>query len=538
MPDNPAEHALGGIAASTLPSGQSETQLRTSPTVFFGEEPQNAIDGETSTSGWDALDLFLPESDAAVGERRCAQTGGEAPALQPCTESTPQLSSGDRHQAPTTELAASENVHTQLRQADLTLNQLSEEANALKRELTPLRDLAAQLTSDYSAIHRVACEAQECSAAAAHDADVIQQRLASLAVLQDLGRHIDERFGVLNTLTQEVTVRTSILQAQKDTIECALLDAGRVADMVRAMEARVANLQEGNQLIAQKEAILRQMEQIAIETTEHLEQREQLGDEVGRQLARFEREVQALIESARSDVEALVIEKKVFMFNSHLSAPQAFFHECPATMGDADLRAEHRQGVPLSSDEELRWMPRMDVNRASRWSSQGRRWTHMATRLPPQSTMRRILYAGGVVGAWLLIALISFLVTRPLVRSAQVGDERLPVPDTSVPLPSQNLRSAVPASRPAPVLPPRPPLAGGPRPEFTGRLAVQSVPGGADVFINRRHVGTTPLRMPRLRAGSYVVWIERQGFRRWTSAVQVAADTPTRVTARLEPDGR
>jgi hypothetical protein len=71
--------------------------------------------------------------------------------------------------------------------------------------------------------------------------------------------------------------------------------------------------------------------------------------------------------------------------------------------------------------------------------------------------------------------------------------------------------------------------------KFVGSLAVTSDPPGAAVLIDRRRVGQTPLQLPGVQSGSRVVWIERDGYVRWTAAVQVAAGRVTRVSARLDP---
>lgn len=57
-----------------------------------------------------------------------------------------------------------------------------------------------------------------------------------------------------------------------------------------------------------------------------------------------------------------------------------------------------------------------------------------------------------------------------------------------------------------------------------------------DVFVvNRTLAGRTPLRVANLRAGSHLIWIEREGYRRWTCVGAVAADRVARVTAELAP---
>lgn len=70
---------------------------------------------------------------------------------------------------------------------------------------------------------------------------------------------------------------------------------------------------------------------------------------------------------------------------------------------------------------------------------------------------------------------------------------------------------------------------------YVGTLSIDAEPGG-QVFINRKVAGRTPLSVRNLRAGSHLVWIEREGYHRWTRVVQVPADRVTRVSAELEPN--
>ena len=71
-------------------------------------------------------------------------------------------------------------------------------------------------------------------------------------------------------------------------------------------------------------------------------------------------------------------------------------------------------------------------------------------------------------------------------------------------------------------------------PVYVGTLSIDADPGG-DVFLDRKRIGRTPLRLANLRAGSHLIWIEREGYRRWTRVANVRADNVTRVSADLEP---
>jgi len=70
---------------------------------------------------------------------------------------------------------------------------------------------------------------------------------------------------------------------------------------------------------------------------------------------------------------------------------------------------------------------------------------------------------------------------------------------------------------------------------YKGTLTVKADRPGARVFVNRQDVGTAPVRVGNLRAGAHLVWVESDGYRRWTRVVTVPAETVTRVAADLEP---
>jgi hypothetical protein len=69
---------------------------------------------------------------------------------------------------------------------------------------------------------------------------------------------------------------------------------------------------------------------------------------------------------------------------------------------------------------------------------------------------------------------------------------------------------------------------------FSAGLTIESRPPGAAVFLDGKPVGTTPLTMPRVVAGSHVVRIELEGYRMWSGSVRVAVGEGNRVTASLE----
>jgi hypothetical protein len=72
----------------------------------------------------------------------------------------------------------------------------------------------------------------------------------------------------------------------------------------------------------------------------------------------------------------------------------------------------------------------------------------------PQRTMSYVRLAGGVVGASLLIGVISFLATGSLIKRAQVVDSGLATLNTSIELPSETPNPVPPTDSPSPERPP------------------------------------------------------------------------------------
>jgi hypothetical protein len=94
------------------------------------------------------------------------------------------------------------------------------------------------------------------------------------------------------------------------------------------------------------------------------------------------------------------------------------------------------------------------------------------------------------------------------------------------PAPTQQARAAV--ERPAAAKPPATSRG------FQGTLVVHSEPAGATVYVDQRRVGETPIEIPRLRAGSHAVWVEIEGYVRWTAGVLVRYNSVTRLAPTLE----
>jgi hypothetical protein len=117
------------------------------------------------------------------------------------------------------------------------------------------------------------------------------------------------------------------------------------------------------------------------------------------------------------------------------------------------------------------------------------------------------------------------LITTP---RAPHPDQPVPVAHATQPPKAEAIAVETTATEP-PVAPPVTPTV------YRGTLAVKADRPGATVFVNGKNVGVAPVRVRNLRAGAHLVWVERDGYRRWTRVVTVPAEQITRVTADLEP---
>jgi len=65
-------------------------------------------------------------------------------------------------------------------------------------------------------------------------------------------------------------------------------------------------------------------------------------------------------------------------------------------------------------------------------------------------------------------------------------------------------------------------------------LEVVSRPSGAQVILDGRVIGKTPMTIPDVATGDHSIRLELAGFKGWATSVGVKAGTATRVAASLE----
>jgi protein kinase-like protein/PEGA domain-containing protein len=118
------------------------------------------------------------------------------------------------------------------------------------------------------------------------------------------------------------------------------------------------------------------------------------------------------------------------------------------------------------------------------------------------------------------------LTARSAERTLDVRLQRENRAAAAAPPATGGTAARTPASAPAPT--------GTTQSSFTGGLFVDSRPQGANVLLDGRNVGRTPLQLPGVPIGTHVVRIELAEHKPWFSTATVTAGEVRRVTGSLE----
>ena len=299
----------------------------------------------------------------------------------------------------------------------------------------------------------------------------------------------------------QLECRIDHFDAQKSTIERAAVEATRVTAVLSALEERVASLTGSDRALGQAEAAICQLERRTAEARARLEQVVRSKNDVEQELERVRKQTQALTESARNSVNVLhsASPSRFAAWKIKINSPRLRWAAILAVLVAVDLL-----GIALL----------FAPNQPSRIASNA----PAAVQESPAPVSPLPSTASGFA-----------MFDMPAGRAAATTDTIAP----------RHVSSA--GRRDPPRAAPTAPAAGASQAgdskepvRYVGALTVVSEPAGSAVFVDRQRVGETPLELTQLRVGSHVVRIERDGYDPWTTAVLVAADKQSRVSARLQ----
>ena len=356
----------------------------------------------------------------------------------------------------------------------------------------------------------------------------------------------DETVGWLEQRVAETTAqferRVTHFESQKQAIEEAMLAAlaegdrrlghasetlcrleHRGAETAAQLERRVSDADARRQSIEQALAATTvALERRTADATASLEQAVRVRNDVERELERLGRQLQTLTESARNSITEQRSATPSTVSRWNIRRPLLRWAPILAVLIAVELSivtlllpsgGEVAQPLPpplARNSGELRG----DLAEAR--SAKAGRAAKIATTAPASLPLPST--ASG-------LAMYDLPAGRPTATTGTIAAK----PRSSV-----DRRDSPRAAKTAPAASATPSTASKETTQYVGALDVDSEPAGGVVFVDGRQVGETPLQLTELRAGSHVVRIERPGHERWTTAVLVAADKQTRVSAKLQ----
>ena len=332
---------------------------------------------------------------------------------------------------------------------------------------------------------------------------------ALVASLTESDRVLERAVGTVGQLEQRAATTAAQLDrriadcdTQKQTIERAVAEATQVTAILSALEQRVAMLAGDRDGLKHAEATVGQLERRTADARVRIEQVVTDKHQVERELERVEKQLQTLTESARESVKVLR--------STDPSRSPAWSLRRPllrwATILAAFIALELLGIFMLRRQDQS-----VQTARTSPVAHQSLAAAAVSPLPRKEAPLAMFVMPAGSLGASTITIAASEM--PPTNRRGPARATRTP-PTAGV--------SRVGESANQTVQP------------YVGVLTVDSEPTASAVFVDQQHVGETPLKLTRLRAGSHVVRIEREGYDRWTAAVLVAADKQTSVSAKLQ----
>lgn len=210
------------------------------------------------------------------------------------------------------ERTALEEFRLQLHRSEGEMRTAVEGAASLKSELTQLQGTASHLAQDYARLRDTTRTAQEDSLAAVERVKQVEKRLGPLAQLHEQSKTVDEKLTALNALAEHVNQKTKALEAQKHTVDRAVLEANRLNEMVWGMDVQIGKLNEGLKQTDRAEETVARIEQLVAGATAQVDAAARARDHFARESARLEHDGRTLLDAMRGFIDKLGLDKKEF----------------------------------------------------------------------------------------------------------------------------------------------------------------------------------------------------------------------------------
>ena len=187
--------------------------------------------------------------------------------------------------------------------------QIFSQQTALAGEMEQLRSTTTALIDNTATTRQLSQEARDTVESAAATIDELRRKVEGLSELDLKTRDTSAQLQTLNALAEHVTSKFKALEHQHQTIEHALVESRRVAEMVWNMDAQIVKLNEGSAMTVRVEETVARLERLhrdsAAELQEALSIRQKLTDTFDTQ----RRDATELVQVVQRHVDHLAVNK-------------------------------------------------------------------------------------------------------------------------------------------------------------------------------------------------------------------------------------
>jgi len=327
----------------------------------------------------------------------------------------------------------------------------------------------------------------------------------------------------LEDLNASAEQQIRALAVHQQRVRQTLDESQKTADVVSELEGRIVDLSGSHQQLDRLGKCVAQLEQRAAAAVGEVRHATRAKDELQREIAKCQQQIERLTTAAQGEVEKLNGLRRHAEYHGADRASSPSAHDLLNT-----LRFRRRGPNTLRGFSPARLI------------FGGAAFALSAAIVLLVGVVWRISPPAVVLASRPLTLAPALAVAPPMPLTGDINDR----PEATRPAP------AVPAVLVPLVVASETPVAtrgvptaavrqqslrkGATTPQFVGTLLIESDPAGAAAFVNQESVGDTPVLLKDLRAGSYVVRLEHEGYQRWSSAATVSAVRQEHVKAKLE----
>ena len=336
----------------------------------------------------------------------------------------------------------------------------------------------------------------------------------------------------LEDLNASAEQQIRALAVHQQRVRQTLDESQKTAAVVSELAGRIVDLSGSHQQLDRLEKSVTQLEQRATAAAGEVRHATRAKDELQREIANCQQQIERLTTAAQGEAEKLNGLRRHAEYHGGDRASSPSAHDLLNT-----LRFRRPNTSRGFSPARLVFGGAVFALSAAIILLVGSMWSisPVENQRPEKALHAPVLASRALTLAPTLAVAPPMPVTADIIHDRPEATRTAPtVPAVAVPLVVVSKTPVAPRGVPTAAVREQSVRKDANTPRFVGTLLIESDPAGAAAFVNQESVGGTPVLLKDLRAGSYVVRLEYEGYQRWSTAATVSAVRQARVRAKLE----